>query len=92
MPANKKLKLTPLDDRGMKNYEGIALVLRCWMFQCLTDLYGPIPFREASNAALKDIGKPKYEKQENAYKGILDDLEQANQLLGSSSNRRRSVS
>jgi hypothetical protein len=77
--------ITISDDRGMKNYEGIALVLRSWMFQCLTDLYGPIPFREASNAALKDIGKPKYEKQEDVYKGILDDLEQANQLLGSSS-------
>lgn len=73
------------DNLGMNNYKGIALVLRSWMFQCLTDLYGPIPFRDASNAKLKGIAKPKYEKQEDVYKGILDDLEQANQLLGSSS-------
>ena len=65
------------------NYKGVALVLRSWMFQCLTDTYGPIPFREAANAKLEDISKPKFEQQEAVYAGLLADLEEANTLLGS---------
>lgn len=72
------------DKGGQHNYEGIALVLRSWMFQVLTDLYGPIPFREAANAKLQGINKPQYEKQEQVYQGLIEDLKKANQLLGSS--------
>jgi len=70
------------DAQGLNNYKGMALVLRSWMFQNLTDLYGPIPFREAANAKETGINKPKYEQQEVVYAGLLDDLEQAATLLG----------
>lgn len=72
------------EEQGLNNYKGVALVLRSWMFQNLTDLYGPIPFREASNAKLQGINSPKYEQQQAVYKGLLQDLEEANSLLGSS--------
>ncbi|CAG5002252.1 hypothetical protein DYBT9275_02851 [Dyadobacter sp. CECT 9275] len=72
------------ETQGQKNYKGIALVLRSWMFQCLTDLYGPIPFREAANAKLSGISAPKFEQQDAVYAGLLADLEEANSLLGSS--------
>lgn len=72
------------EEQGLNNYKGVALVLRSWMFQCLTDMYGPIPFREASLAKLDEIYSPKYEEQETVYAGILADLEEANGLLGSS--------
>ena len=71
-------------ESGQNNYKGIALVLRSWMFQCLTDIYGPIPFREAASAKIEGIDKPKYEQQEAVYAGLLTDLEEANGLLGSS--------
>jgi hypothetical protein len=71
------------DAQDQKNYKGIALVLRSWMFQCLTDLYGPIPFREASSAKLTGISAPKFEQQDAVYAGLLADLEEANDLLGS---------
>lgn len=67
---------------GLKNYKGVALVLRSWMFQNLTDLYGPVPFREAANAKLQEIINPKYEQQEAIYQGLLADLEEASSLLG----------
>lgn len=73
------------DKQSLNNYKGVALVLRSWMFQCLTDTYGPIPFREADNASLKNITQPKFEKQEDVYAGLLQDLHEANTLLGSSS-------
>src|SRR5690606_11335015 len=48
----------------------------------LTDLYGPIPFREASNAKLQGINSPKYDQQQTVYEGLLNDLEEASSLLG----------
>jgi len=72
------------EEQGLNNYKGVALVLRSWMFQNLTDLYGPIPFREAANAKLQGINSPKYEQQQAVYEGLLADLEEANSLLGSS--------
>lgn len=71
------------ETNGQANYKGIALVLRSWMFQCLTDLYGPIPFREAASAKLTGISTPKYEQQDAVYAGLLADLAEANDLLGS---------
>lgn len=65
------------------NYKGLALVLRAFLFQNLTDLYGPIPFREASNAKLNQVYSPKYEQQEAVYQGLLQDLEEAINLFGS---------
>jgi hypothetical protein len=70
------------EEQQLKNYKGIALVLRSWMFQNLTDIYGPIPFREAANAKLLGISTPVYESQEAVYTGLLADLAEANTLLG----------
>lgn len=71
--------------QGLNNYKGVALVLRSWMFQNLTDIYGPIPFREAGNAKLEGINTPVYENQDSIYSGLLQDLDEANTLLGSTS-------
>ena len=79
---NEVIKLS--EAQGLNNYKGVALVLRSWMFQCLTDLYGPIPFREAGNAKLQGINTPVYEDQDSIYSGLLKDLSEANSLLGSS--------
>ncbi|WP_221390332.1 SusD/RagB family nutrient-binding outer membrane lipoprotein [Dyadobacter sp. NIV53] len=73
------------EEQNLKNYKGIALVLRSWMFQNLTDIYGPIPFREAANAKLLGISTPAYESQEAVYAGLLSDLAEANGLLGTGS-------
>ncbi len=71
-------------EQGLKNYLGVAMVYRAWLFQNVTDMYGPIPFRQASEAKLEGIYTPEYEQQEDVYAGLLSDLEEANTLLGSS--------
>ncbi|WP_069659000.1 SusD/RagB family nutrient-binding outer membrane lipoprotein [Arcticibacter eurypsychrophilus] len=76
--------ITVADAQKLNNYKGIALVLRSWMFQNLTDLYGPIPFREAASSKTTGINKPKYEQQEVVYAGLLNDLEEAVTLMGTS--------
>lgn len=80
---NEMIRLA--EEQGQPNYKGMALVLRSWLFQNLTDTYGPIPFREAGNAKFENIAKPRYAKQEDVYIGLLADLEEAIGLLGTGS-------
>ncbi|MDR2273794.1 MAG: SusD/RagB family nutrient-binding outer membrane lipoprotein [Sphingobacterium sp.] len=64
---------------GNDNYKGVALVLQSWVFSLLTDAYGEIPYSEAG-----DIDKfltPRYDTQETVYKGLLNDLKNAQSLL-----------
>src|SRR5690606_23465453 len=38
------------ESKDLNNYKGIALVLRAWIFQGITDNFGPIPYSEAGMA------------------------------------------
>jgi hypothetical protein len=71
------------EERNQPNYKGVALVMRSWMFQSLTDLYGPIPYSEAAKAKILGLATPKYENQPEVYAGLINDLEEALNLLGS---------
>ncbi len=64
------------------NYEGVALVMRSWVFSLLTDSYGAIPYSEAlKGTAEKPIYTPVYDSQEAVYAGLLEDLKTANEKL-----------
>lgn len=64
------------------NYEGIALVMRSWVFSTLTDVYGPIPYSEAlKGTAEAPIYAPTYDSMESIYAGLLNDLKTANEKL-----------
>jgi hypothetical protein len=65
-----------------KNYEGVALVMRSWVFSLLTDMYGAIPYTDA----IKGTGDvpnytPKYDPMDVVYAGLLNDLKMANEKL-----------
>ena len=67
---------------GQNNYVGIAHVLRASMYSFMSDAYGDLPYTEATNA--KDgVNYPVFDTQETIYNGILEELEMANNLLGS---------
>lgn len=64
------------------NYEGIALVMRSWVFSILTDAYGAIPYSQAlQGTAAEAIASPEYDSQEIVYAGLLNDLKTANEKL-----------
>ena len=64
------------------NYEGVALVMRSWVFSLLTDMYGAIPYSDAiKGTAEEPIYTPKYDNMETVYAGILNDLKIANEKL-----------
>jgi hypothetical protein len=65
------------------NMMGVALTLQAYGFAFLTDAYGDIPFTEAIKAG-EGIISPAYDDQEVVYQGILDMLDQAIALLGTS--------
>ncbi len=64
------------------NYEGIALVMRTWVYSLLTDMYGAIPYSEAvKGSAGEPVYTPKYDDMESIYAGMLADLKIANEKL-----------
>jgi hypothetical protein len=67
--------------KGLKNNEGVQLILKAWMFQTLTDIYGDIPFSEATKGKSDGNFAPAYDSQEDVYYGMLDMLKNANVLL-----------
>lgn len=62
------------------NYEAIALVYKSWAYSILTDLYGDVPYTQATKAATGNF-KPAFDKQQDIYKQLLTDLETANTLF-----------
>lgn len=71
------------DDLDEDNYKGIALVYKSWAFSILTDLYGDIPYFEATEAT-KGTFQPKFDDQKDIYIQLLQDLETANSLFDES--------
>lgn len=65
-------------------YYGVSLILKSWMFAQLTDAYGDVPYTEAGRGKSDAIYRPKYDKQEDIYNGILADLKKANESLATS--------
>lgn len=63
---------TVLSGGSNRNQIAIAKILKSFIYWKLTDAWGDLPYSEA----LKGIGilTPKYDKQEDIYKGILDEL------------------
>ncbi|WP_337042322.1 SusD/RagB family nutrient-binding outer membrane lipoprotein [Emticicia sp. 17c] len=78
---------------GLEYHQGVALVMRAFMFGLITDLWGDAPY----NTALKgELGKtedilPAFDSQETIYTGILADLEKANTLLSKSKAEYSSI-
>jgi Starch-binding associating with outer membrane len=69
------------DANNERNYKGIALVMKSWMFSLATDAYGDVPYSQATKAKAGQ-NFPAYDTQEAIYQGILADLRTANDLLG----------
>jgi len=74
---NQIIKLS--DTQGIPNYKGVALVLRSWVFALLTDQYGDIPYKQATN--ISEYFTPAYDAQKDVYFALLDDLKTAQASL-----------
>ncbi|ETZ20982.1 SusD/RagB family nutrient-binding outer membrane lipoprotein [Pedobacter sp. V48] len=66
---------------GAKEYLAIGKILRAHNFFFLTRMYGAVPYSEALNGQQSNNYQPKYDSQKQVMLGILQELEEANQLL-----------
>lgn len=71
---------------NQKNYVGVAKVMRAHLFAYMTDVYGEIPYAEAIQAK-SGVNYPKFDSQESVYRAILVELEEANAMLGTTSEK-----
>ncbi len=62
--------------------EGVAIVLRSYIFATLTNAYGDIPYSGAIGGA-EDNFTPSYDPQETIYTDLLSELRRADALLAS---------
>jgi hypothetical protein len=68
-------------EQNNPNYEGVGLVMKSWIFSMLTNAYGTVPYSEAASVLEGGEDTPSYDPQEAIYRGLLSDLEQANNLI-----------
>jgi hypothetical protein len=79
-PVTEMLALTE-NKPQYKNLHQIGRLMRVWIFQRLTDIYGDVPYSEAGQGYNKGILYPKYDKQEDIYNNLLKEAEEATAAL-----------
>jgi len=65
------------DKLNEKNYKAIALTYKCWAYSILTDLYGDIPYSQATKGT-NGVFQTAFDKQKDIYTQIFKDLDSAN--------------
>lgn len=75
-----------------KFHQGVALIMRAYVFGYIADLWGDAPYTEALKAESGDkYFKPVYDAQRDIYMGILADLDTANILLSGDNNSYKNI-
>ena len=67
-------------EHNMDEYYQMARIMRVYIIHRMTDLYGDVPYSEAGRPAL--FSYPKYDAQEDIYKDMLKELDEAQAALG----------
>lgn len=80
-------------DAGLEFHQGVALTMRAYVFGMITDLWGDAPYSSALKAEEGGEAnlKPAFDPQADIYAGILDHLEQANNLLSKSQDAYKDI-
>ncbi len=74
---------------GYEFHQGVALVMKSYIFGRIADFWGAAPYNTALKAESgeKEDLFPEFDSQETIYKGIIDDLLAASGLLSKSKNQ-----
>lgn len=71
-------------DEKRKNLYHISRILKAFLIQRMTDMYGDIPYFEAGLGFIDASTSPKYDLQKDIYADLLAELEDAAQKLDAS--------
>jgi hypothetical protein len=80
---NNDLLYTRSVESNFEFHQGVALVMKSFMFGLITDLWGDAPYTDAlkgENGGTSSI-LPAFDSQDKIYAGIIADLEKANIML-----------
>ncbi len=80
---DNKLMYDKAVEGDLKFHQGVALVMRSYVFGLIADLWGDAPYTEALNSDEGNL-KPVFDSQEVIYNGIFSDLAEANTLFSGS--------
>ncbi len=65
------------DSVAVKNFYNIARIFKAFMFQRMTDMYGDCPYSQAGLGEISGITAPVYDKQQDIYMDLLNELSTA---------------
>ncbi|MBI1782196.1 MAG: SusD/RagB family nutrient-binding outer membrane lipoprotein [Sphingobacteriales bacterium] len=71
---------------GQQQYQGLTKLFRALLFSQITEQFGDIPYSKALDAKSGNY-KPAYDTQKEVYKGLLKELDEANNLLSDSKGK-----
>lgn len=74
-----------LPQEEANSYKGLGHFIRAWQFFQLSMRVGDIPYTEAIQG-LEGVIKPHYDTQKEVFLGIIDELDQANELFAQGGN------
>jgi hypothetical protein len=74
------------NEQNQLQYLGLTKLFRAILFSRLTERFGDIPYSQALEGVEGNF-KPAYDKQESIYIGLLQELEEANDLLDASKGK-----
>ncbi len=61
-------------DTALVNYVAAARILKAYIFSIITDTYGDVPYSEAGLAYYGKIYTPRYDRQQDIYQDLFDEL------------------
>ena len=64
-------------------YQAVSLIMKSYWYGFMTSAFGDIPYSKAMQGEQggEEFFKPVYDAQEDVFKGVLEDLKTANELL-----------
>ncbi len=82
---NDKTLLKKAEDDNLDFHRGVGLVMKCYLFGLITDLWGDAPYTDALRGDEgSDYFDAAFDDQMTIYEGIQSDLKTANALLSGS--------
>lgn len=75
------------DNPAQTNLHAICRIMKVYLFARLTDLYGDIPYKEAGQAYINGIARPKYDQQKDIYADFFKELTEATASLDPSKDQ-----
>ncbi|MCV6629482.1 MAG: SusD/RagB family nutrient-binding outer membrane lipoprotein, partial [Flavobacteriaceae bacterium] len=65
------------------NGQAVTKIIMAYFYQKMTDIFGDVPYKALTVAAL-EVDAPSYDRQQDIYKGILEDLKTQMDAIASS--------